>query len=431
MVTIEGMPKFGLSMEEGVVSEWLVAVGARVSRGDAVATIESEKLVNSAKAPRDGVLLHQFLAAGDGAPCGEPLYALGDAGDTYEGASAAQKASNTEGAPEQKTADAGADIAATPRAKAVAAQHGLDLSGVHASGATGTVDIDDVKRALEQPEAALPAGPVSITPRAKKLAEKLRLSYDHIRGTGLLGMVTVQDVRAHGKPYAEEKAQLIAMTGVQRATAAAMKKSLENAAQTTVAIESGFAPLAAAYKHLKPVYAAEGVKLSYTAMIIKAAALAIRERPDIRMQYADASHFLLPAGVHIGMAVEIEKGLIVPVVRDADQKPLRDICRDVAALSQRARSGVLTEDDMGGAVMTVTNLAMAGVTSFTPILNPPESTILGVCAMREQALVHDGGIFIEPVMNLCLTYDHRVVNGAPAGRFIKEIIERLNTTDWQ
>ena len=166
-------------------------------------------------------------------------------------------------------------------------------------------------------------------------------------------------------------------------------------------------------------------------MIIKATALAIKERPDIRMQYADASHFRLPAAIHIGVAVDTPKGLLVPVIRNADVKSLADICKDLADLSSRAAAGRLTGDDMGGAVTTITNLAMANVTAFTPILNPPESTILGVCKLREMPVVKNGGIFIEPVMNLCLTYDHRVINGAPAGRFVTEIANLLNTIDWQ
>ena len=210
-----------------------------------------------------------------------------------------------------------------------------------------------------------------------------------------------------------------------------MKRSLENAAQAMVSVTAGYAPLVAAYRRLKPVYAERGVKLSYTAMILKAAALVLEKRPDIRMQYADAAYFYLPEGIHIGLAVEVEAGLLVPVLRDADKKSLADICREVALLSQRARAGALEEGDMGGACMTVTNLAMAGVTHFTPILNPPESTILGVCAMRDLPVARDGGIYIEPVMDLCLTYDHRVVNGAPAGRFVTEISERLNREDWQ
>jgi pyruvate dehydrogenase E2 component (dihydrolipoamide acetyltransferase) len=149
------------------------------------------------------------------------------------------------------------------------------------------------------------------------------------------------------------------------------------------------------------------------------------------MQYLDEKNFVLPGGIHIGIAIDTEKGLIVPAVRNADQKSLRAICGDLSDLAARAKSGKLTEADFGGAVTTVTNLAMAGATSFTPILNPPETTILGVCKLRDMPVVKNGGVFVEPVMNLCLTYDHRVLNGAPACRYLQQVTDLLNETDWK
>jgi pyruvate dehydrogenase E2 component (dihydrolipoamide acetyltransferase) len=261
------------------------------------------------------------------------------------------------------------------------------------------------------------------------LAEKLGLSYAHIRGTGLLDMITVADIKAHGKPAAQSK--IVPMNSVQRATAVAMKKSLDNTAQTTVSIESGFGPLVSAYKRLKPVYSAEGGKLSYTAMIVYAVSRALAAREDIRMQYYDEKNFVLPQGLHIGVAIDTERGLIVPAVRNAAQKSLRELCKDILDLASRAKNGRLTGTDFSGAATTVTNLAMAGATSFTPILNPPESTILGVCKLRDMPVVKDGGVFIEPTMNLCLTYDHRVISGAPACRYLQTVVDILNETDWR
>ncbi len=430
MATIEIMPKFGLSMEEGIVSEWLVPVGGAVKRGDPIAVIESEKLTNEAVASADGTMLKYFLEPGDSAPCGDPLCAIGKPGETVEGAPSGGKAEPGPAPQAQPEAPAIETVAsATPRAQAVMQSRGIDSAAVSGTGQNGEITIDDVRAAANEPGVQAPEGPVSITPRARMLAEKLHLSYAHIRGTGLLGMVTVADVKAHGKPAAQAK--IVPMNGVQRATAVAMKKSLDNAAQTTVCIESGFAPLVSAYKRLKQVYAAEGVKLSYTAMIVYAVSRALASREDMRMQYYDEKNLVLPAGVHIGVAVDTERGLIVPAVRNADQKTLRELCIAVSDVAGRAKSGKLTESDFGGAVTTVTNLAMAGATSFTPILNPPESTILGVCRLRDTPVVKDGGVFIEPVMNLCLTYDHRALNGAPACRYLQQVVDLLNETDWR
>ncbi len=429
MATIEIMPKFGLSMEEGVVSEWLVPIGAKVKRGDPIAVIEAEKLTNDAVASADGTMLRYFLEPGDSAPCGEPICSIGEPG---ESASPASSHGAVQSAPAPKPAiepsSAGYAVSATPRAKTVMQQRGLDPSTVTGTARDGKITIDDVRAAADMPKEQSPAHPVSITPRARMLAEKQHLSYEHIRGTGLLGMVTVADVKTYGKPAS---VKVVPMNSVQRATAAAMKKSLETAAQTTVCIESGFALLASAYRRLKPIYAAEGIKLSYTAMIVFAVSRALASREDVRMQYHDEKSFLLPEGVHIGVAVDTERGLLVPVVRNADKKTLRALCRDVSGLAARSKSGGLSESDFGDAATTVTNLAMAGATSFTPILNPPETTILGVCKLRDMPIAKNGGVFIEPVMNLCLTYDHRVLNGAPACRYLQEVVDILNETDWR
>lgn len=435
MSVTEIMPKFGLSMEEGVLSEWLVPVGGAVKRGDRLAVIEAEKLTNDALATSDGVLLKTYLSPGDSAPCGSPICLVGQPGEESEPAPQSVPAADSEAAvdamssatPIARAAAQAQAAPATPRAQAVIASRGLDAAGIPATGRNGEITVDDV-RAYAPSLAAAPEAPAHPTPRAKMLAEKLGLSYAHIRGTGLLGMVTVADVKAHGKPANQPK--LVPMTGVQRATAVAMKKSLDSTAQTTVCIESGYAPLVSAYNHLKPFYAAQGVKLTYTAMIVCAVGRALAPREDVRQQYHDEKNFLLPAGVHVGVAVDTPKGLLVPVVRDADKLPLQAVCRAIADLAERARAGRLTEADFGGAVTTVTSLATAGATSFTPILNPPETTILGVCRLRDMPVARDGGVFIEPVMNLCLTYDHRVLNGAPACRYLGEVIALLNGTDW-
>lgn len=430
MAAIEIMPKFGLSMEEGVVSEWLVPIGGAIKRGDPIAVIEAEKLTNDAVASVDGVMLKYFLEPGDSALCGDPICAVGEAGEVIDDMQSVSEATpDTVESPATLVPIAATAAAATPRAKIVMQRRGIDVSTISGAGQSGEVTIDDVRAAANASKTDTQPASVSITPRAKMLAEKLGLSYAHIRGTGLLDMITVADIKAHGKPAAQSK--IVPMNSVQRATAVAMKKSLDNTAQTTVSIESGFGPLVSAYKRLKPVYSAEGGKLSYTAMIVYAVSRALAAREDIRMQYYDEKNFVLPQGLHIGVAIDTERGLIVPAVRNAAQKSLRELCKDILDIASRAKSGRLTETDFGGAATTVTNLAMAGATSFTPILNPPESTILGVCKLRDMPVVKDGGVFIEPTMNLCLTYDHRVISGAPACRYLQTVVDILNETDWR
>ena len=366
-------------------------------------------------------------------------------------------------------ADAPIEIFITPVAKKYAEKEGLAYAHIKGTGLLGMITIEDVK-AHGRPSAQIPAAEasvalaeqasvieapegISITPRAKKYAEQAGLAYAHIKGSGLLGMITIEDVKAHGRPAVQEPEvrvraactaetapaasapaapddKVVLMTSIQRATATAMMHSLLESAQTTVMAEAHIAPLKKLYEQLKPKYLVAGVKLSYTVLMVKAVAMALEERPDIRMQIYDERHFRLSTHIGIGVAVDAPTGLFVPVIRDANLKDIRTISLELEDLGARTRAGKLTEGDMGGACMTISNLGMFGVTGFTPVLNPPESALLGVCAMVDRPVARDGGIHIEPTMNLCLTYDHRVINGAPAGRFLNQVIQNLNRFAW-
>ena len=517
-----GMPKFGLSMEEGTLSVWLVKEGDAVKKGDPIAEIQSEKLSNNAVAPCDGTLVKILLREGESAFCGNDICVIECTGEEGR-AVPAQAFGEPKGPKQSATVEKRAPLLSV-RAKTVAHRAGIDASEIVGSGENGMVLIDDVRRAMEAPAvqmqvagtpaeisitprakkyadqaglayahikgsgllgmitledvkahgrsaAQAPAAEasvmlaeqapmleapeeISITPRAKKYAEQVGLSYAHIKGSGLLGMITLEDVKAHGQLAVQEEQaaraqaapaaitasavsaqaapgdEVILMTGIQRATAAAMMKSLRESAQTTVMAEAFVAPLKKLYEQLKPKYFVAGVKLSYTALIVKAVAMALEEGPDIRMQVYDERHFRLSTHIGIGVAVDAPAGLFVPVIRNANLKDIRTISLELEDLGTRTRAGKLTEGDMGGACMTISNLGMFGVTGFTPVLNPPESVILGVCAMVEKPVARDGGIRIEPTMSLCLTYDHRVINGAPASRFLQQVIQNLNEFAW-
>ncbi|MEL7608923.1 MAG: 2-oxo acid dehydrogenase subunit E2 [Bacillota bacterium] len=464
-----GMPKFGLSMEEGTISAWLVKEGGAVKKGDPIAEIQSEKLTNNAVAPCDGSLVKILLREGESAPCGGDICAIECAGGDPE--AVPKEAPGQDAAPE--AAKRGVPLF-SPRAKALAERAGVNAPSIAGTGENNRVLIGDVRRAMEAPKAreraaqtsaagayVSPAGrapgsgapaKVPITPRARKYAEQAGLAYAHIAGSGLLGMITIEDVKAHGRPAlpgeTAEKAQaapaetlpaaartapgdgLVPMTAIRRATAEAMKKSLLESAQTTVMAEAHVAPLKELYERLKPKYLDAGVKLSYTALIVKAVAMALEEHPDIRLQVYDERSFRLSAQIDIGVAADAPAGLFVPVIRNANIKDIRTISLELEELAARNRAGKLSEGDAGGACMSVSNLGMLGVTGFTPVLNPPESAMLGVCAMVDRPVARGGGIRIEPVMNLCLTYDHRAINGAPAARFLQKIVQNLVEFAW-
>ena len=220
------------------------------------------------------------------------------------------------------------------------------------------------------------------------------------------------------------------MSTMETAIAKAMQNSLQTTAQATIATEAEITELVRVYKQLKGKYTNAGVKLSYTAMLIKAVAMALENHKALRSTMADENHIKISSRIHIGVAVDIPGGLIVPVIRDANMKGLRTICLELSDLTQRAKDNKLTSDQLGGATITITNLGMFGITYFTPVLNVPESAILGVGAIIEKLMVKDGGFYPASVMNFSLTHDHRIVNGAPAARFLKEVTASLQDFKW-
>lgn len=392
------MPKFGYSMEEGVLASWLVEEGDEVSRGDALAEIESEKLVNNAVSDSDGIVAKLLLEEGDTADCGEPICIIAEAGEDIE---EVIQALAVEEEPEEEVEE-----------KAVE-----------------KVEVKpEVKTKTDAPKVE---GGSKIAPKAKKYAEEKGLAYEHIVGTGRLGMITIEDLKRDGTPAgltaysASAEDEVLKFSTMRQTIARAMELSLSNTAQVTNFMEAQVGPLVKLYGNLKEKYQSAGVKLSYTAMIIKAVATALEEHDGIRVQMIDEKQLIRKSSIDIGVAVDIPDGLVVPVIRQANLKDLRTICLELADLSHRARTGTLAEEDMGNACMSISNLGAFGITNFTPILNTPESAILGTGAIIERPVIKDGGVHIEPVLNLSLTYDHRVVDGAPAARFMKSIVTNL------
>ena len=445
MVTKVIMPKFGLSMETGVLGSWLVEEGDSVTKGSALAEITTDKITNTCEAPKDGILRKILLPEGEEAACGEAIAVLADTADE--------------------------DISA-------------ECGGSQSEGGAFADSAEQAAAASPVPEKAAPAN-IKITPRAKKVAEEQGLEYSHIQGTGLLGAITISDLKKHGiprkdiagaasvsaapasasvpasasglasasapasasgpstasAPAAAPKAVfdtrpcegedvIVKMSTMETAIAKAMQNSLLTTAQATIATEAEITELVRVYKQLKGKYTNAGVKLSYTAMLIKAVAMALENHKALRSTMADENHIKISSRIHIGVAVDIPGGLIVPVIRDANMKDLRTICLELSDLTQRAKDNKLTSDQLGGATITITNLGMFGITYFTPVLNVPESAILGVGAIIEKLMVKDGGFYPASVMNFSLTHDHRIVNGAPAARFLKEVTASLQDFKW-
>ena len=445
MVTKVIMPKFGLSMETGVLGSWLVEEGDSVTKGSALAEITTDKITNTCEAPKDGILRKILLPEGEEAACGEAIAVLADTADEdisaecgggqSEGGAFADSAEQAAAASPVPEKAASADIKITPRAKKVAEEQGLEYSHIQGTGLLGAITISDLKKhGIPRKD---PAGAASVSAAPASASVPASASAP----ASASGLASASVPASASAPAAVPKAVfdtrpcegedvIVKMSTMETAIAKAMQNSLQTTAQATIATEAEITELVRVYKQLKGKYTNAGVKLSYTAMLIKAVAMALENHKALRSTMADENHIKISSRIHIGVAVDIPGGLIVPVIRDANMKDLRTICLELSDLTQRAKDNKLTSDQLGGATITITNLGMFGITYFTPVLNVPESAILGVGAIIEKLMVKDGGFYPASVMNFSLTHDHRIVNGAPAARFLKEVTASLQDFKW-
>ena len=443
MVTKVIMPKFGLSMETGVLGSWLVEEGASVTKGSALAEITTDKITNTCEAPKDGILRKILLPEGEEAACGEAIAVLADTADEdisaecgggqSEGGAFADSAEQAAAASPVPEKAASADIKITPRAKKVAEEQGLEYSHIQGTGLLGAITISDLKKhGIPRKD---PAGAASVSAAPASASVPSSASGSSSASAPASGPSTASAPAAAPKAVfdtrpCEGEDVIVKMSTMETAIAKAMQNSLLTTAQATIATEAEITELVRVYKQLKGKYTNAGVKLSYTAMLIKAVAMALENHKALRSTMADENHIKISSRIHIGVAVDIPGGLIVPVIRDANMKDLRTICLELSDLTQRAKDNKLTSDQLGGATITITNLGMFGITYFTPVLNVPESAILGVGAIIEKLMVKDGGFYPASVMNFSLTHDHRIVNGAPAARFLKEVTASLQDFKW-
>lgn len=409
------MPQLGLTMEEGTVEEWVKHEGDEVKKGDVLLNITTDKLSNEIEAEEDGVLLKIVAQEGEDIPVKGVLGYIGQPGEKVpegdaaaaapaEEADAAAEAPAAAAAPAASAAaPAGGRVKISHLAKKIAEKNGIDYSGLAGSGTNGRIIKKDIEAAIEAAKAAPAPAPAAAAPAPE--APKT------VGGVELM-----------------EGDEVKKMSGMMRTIAKRMTQSRQEVPTVTHVMKVDVTKMLALRKKINSEYGADkGIKYSVNDFVTKAVAKALREHPEARVSYA-GKEYIQRAHVNIGMAVSTDNGgLITPVIRDADKMSLTEISRTAKDLASRARDGKLTEDEYHGSTFNISNLGMFGVESFNPIINQPDSGILGVCTTEtELQLAEDGTIEKHQVMRICYTHDHRVINGAEAVKFekaIKDILE--------
>lgn len=444
MATEVLMPKWGLSMKEGKVSRWFKAEEDPVSAGEPLFEVETSKITNTVESPGDGILFQILVPAGMTVPVQTVVALLVAPGETLERrevmtVSADDATAQMADTPLEKAADGEKKfVRATPIARRLAKEKDIDLSRVPGTGPGGRITEEDVHRFGE----AAPEGP-DVSPKALKLAREAGIDLAAIEGSGPGGRIIKVDILramhpAGGQPggpaspaqpredtVVVRAGDTIPFTGMRQLIADNMMASLHNSAQLTVFVELDVTELAAFRERVRARYRHdETVRVSLNDIIALAVCRALREYPVMNSWLVD-DEIVVHDHVHLGMAVALPDGLIVPNVKNAHRKGLLRLASEIRDLATKARRGGLTMDDIQGGTFTVSNVSMLGVDGFTPILNPPETAILGVGRTVEKPAVRRGEICARTMMTLSLTFDHRVVDGAPAMRYLRSLADLL------
>ena len=442
MASVIIMPKQGLLMEEGTITKWLVKEGEQTTEGTPLFEMETDKLTITMDSTATGTVLKILHPEGDTVPITQPIAIVGQPGEDISGLLGDAPAAAPQAAEEAPAPAAAAPAAApaptmerapgervfsSPRARLRAEENGVDIAAVPGSGPDGLVVERDVQNYI--------ANQPAVTPLAANQARVQGIDLSGVTGTGPNGKITTEDLPSSGTaaeaapaPAAEAvPSQLTrgtrteAMSGMRKAISRNMLASKSTNAQTNHRMVVDMTAAVA----LRNQYKALGVKVSYNDIIVRACAKALRDFPIVNAS-VDGNNILYHDYVNIGTAVSVPGGLIVPVIRDADIIGLTGIAEKSAELIEKAREGRLTDQDYHGGTFTVSSLGMFDLDDFVAIINPPESAILAVGKIAKTPVVVTGEdgedqVVIKSMCALCLSYDHRIIDGAEAAKFLQKV----------
>ncbi|MGM8213441.1 dihydrolipoamide acetyltransferase family protein [Virgibacillus sp. W0430] len=432
------MPKLSSTMEVGTLLQWLKEEGDPVEVGEPLFEIMTDKINIEVESYEEGILLKRYFEVDDEVPINTVIGYIGEADEEVpdrppasnaeEEAVVQPEAAKAEDVtPDQTKAIEATDdgkVRATPAARKTALDNAVELHAISGTGPKGRIHKQDVTEYVK-------ANEVLITPLAEKMARSHQLDISSITGTGVRGKIGKEDVEAYiaaqtaSQTGSVNEGERIKLKGLRKAVADKMVESTRSIPHVTLTTEVDMSHVIAIRKNLLPVVEEQtGFRLSFTEIIMKTTAYTLTKFPKLNASLRD-NEIILNKNVNIGLAVAVENGLIVPSIQNADQKGLAELTMESKELGKKARESKLTPAEMTGSTFTISNLGMYAIDAFTPIINPPETAILGVGRINEKPVVVDQAIEIRPMMVLSLSFDHRAIDGAPAAEFLTVLKESL------
>lgn len=437
MATPVIMPRQGNTVESCLIAGWKKNVGDAINEGDVLCEIETDKAMMEVESPVSGTVLALFFNEGDDVPVLTNIAAIGQPGEDVEelrpnGAaeraeaqqskSAAETTQTASIAPETPPAtqtDANGKIHISPRAKNLAARQGVNIANLQGSGPGGRIIERDVEAATPRPR--------RMTPLAKTMVEQSGYQAP-AQGSGVGGRITAEDLAPPAAPIetpAEEDVQVVPVKGVRKVIATRMLESLQSTAQLTLNASADARALLTYRQRLKQSSQELGLQqVTINDLLLFALSRLLPQYPALNAHFTGEAIYQ-HKNVHLGVAVDTPRGLMVPVIRTANQLSLKQLANESKRLAAACLDGTITPDELSGGTFTVTNLGSLSIESFTPVLNPPQVAILGVGNINLKPVEIEGQVQFIKHIGLSLTINHQAVDGAPAARFLQAVSQGL------
>ncbi|MCH4825418.1 dihydrolipoamide acetyltransferase family protein [Planococcus halocryophilus] len=426
------MPKLSSTMQIGTILQWFKEEGETVEVGEPLFEIMTDKINIEVDSYEEGTLLKRYFEEDDEVPINHVVGYIGDVGEGIpesppgeSGVSGKQTSSETpieqlQAETSEQAFEQTEKVRATPAARRIAKEKEVSLNEIRGSGPNGRIQQVDVEK-FEIPAATISS---RATPLAEKVAIAEGVELQDIKGSGPRGKIYRADVESAKAAIDVPEilpTKRMKMTGIRKAVADRMLHSKSVAPHVTLNSEIDMTEVVAMRKKLLvPVEKQTGYRISYTEIILKATAHALKRHPNINISL-EGNEIVYHDTINVGLAVALEDGLLVPVIKDADRKGFAELTVACKTAGQAAKESKLKPDEMSGGTFTISNLGMYAVDTFNPVINQPESAILGIGRIHDKPVGWEGQIVLRPMMGVGLSFDHRVIDGAPAAAFLTEL----------